>query len=117
MRCWASQTSHGRSSRRPSNEFRRQRHSRMPAQLDSGHLQSGNTMPNDSTRRSAVFRLGKGVTLYALSRSAGGVVRILTVPFIVHAVSATEFGTLATLWIPMFIAHGVCDLGLGTAAV
>lgn len=74
-------------------------------------------MPNDPTRRSAVFRLGKGVSLYTLARCAGGVVRILTVPFIVRAVSATEFGTLATLWIPLFIVHGICDLGLGTAAV
>jgi O-antigen/teichoic acid export membrane protein len=74
-------------------------------------------MPNDSTRRSAFFRLGKGVSLYALSRSLGGLIRLLTVPFIVHAVSASEFGTLATLWIPLFIVHGICDLGLGTAAV
>jgi O-antigen/teichoic acid export membrane protein len=74
-------------------------------------------MPNDSARPLSLFRLGKGVLLYALARCAGGVVRILTVPFIVHAVSPTEFGTLATLWIPLFIVHGVCDLGLGTAAL
>jgi O-antigen/teichoic acid export membrane protein len=48
---------------------------------------------------------------------ASGAIRLLTVPIIVHAVSANTFGTLATLMVVMVLTHGIADLGLGTAAL
>lgn len=72
---------------------------------------------DESTHHSAARRLAGSLSLYTLARSAAGAVRLLTVPFIVHAVSAKAYGTLATLWVPLVVVHGVCDLGIGTAAI
>ncbi len=66
---------------------------------------------------SAVRQLASSVSLYTLARCAGGSVRLLAVLWIVRAVSPSTFGTLATLWVPMVVVQGICDLGLGTAAL
>lgn len=73
--------------------------------------------PDDGTRRTTARRLAQGVSFYMVARSAAGAIRVLSVPLIVHAVSASTFGTLATLWVPLMVVHGLCDLGLGTGAI
>lgn len=71
----------------------------------------------DSSVRSPVRRLIGTVSLYTIARAAAGTVRVLTIPFIVHAVTASTFGTLATLWTPLIAVHVLSDLGAGTAAL
>lgn len=72
---------------------------------------------NDSSLHSPVRRLIGTVSLYTVARAAAGTVRVLTIPFILHAVSASTFGTLATLWTPLMAMHVLSELGVGTAAL
>jgi O-antigen/teichoic acid export membrane protein len=74
-------------------------------------------MVTDSTQHAAIRRLATSVSLYTTARMAAGAIRLFAVPIIVHAVSATAFGTLATLWTVMLVAHGISDFGLGAAAM
>jgi O-antigen/teichoic acid export membrane protein len=58
-----------------------------------------------------------GVFLLVVALVAGGAIRWLALPFIVHAVSPAVYGTYATLWVLFPLLRGLSDLGLGTAAM
>ena len=74
-------------------------------------------MAHDSTRPSVAWRLTAGVSLFTLARAAAGGVRAVAAWLVANVVPAETVGTLLTLWVPMMIVHGACDLGLGTAAM
>jgi O-antigen/teichoic acid export membrane protein len=66
---------------------------------------------------STARRLLRGVSLYGVALLAPRVVRLLTVPLIVHAISLRVFGTFALLSLLVPIANTACELGMGTAAL
>lgn len=74
-------------------------------------------MAHDAARSSAIWRLTASVSLVTLARAAAGGVRAVAAWLVANVVPAESVGTLLTLWVPMIIVHGACDLGLGTAAV
>jgi len=74
-------------------------------------------MAHGSTRSSVVWRLTAGISLYTLARAAAGGVRAVATLLVANVVPPETVGMLLTLWVPMAVVHGACDLGLGTAAV
>jgi O-antigen/teichoic acid export membrane protein len=79
--------------------------------------QEGARAPPTAEPHAGIGRVASNTALYVFALTAPRAVRLVALPLLVHAVAPGVYGSFASLWSLVGFGYGICDLGLGSAAI